>query len=96
LRVNGDDFLPYAHDNRGDVERFRRVLEPPSRDPPSFHFGKFHFAKFHFGEWTDQRILPGGHWRAQIEKALEQSRLGLLLVSPRFLASRLELLSRSC
>jgi hypothetical protein len=35
----------------------------------------------------DQQILPGEHWRAEIERAVERSRFGLLLVSPGFLAS---------
>ena len=35
----------------------------------------------------DQQILPGEHWREEIEQALERSRFGLLLVSPGFFAS---------
>lgn len=35
----------------------------------------------------DRQILPGEHWRGQIERALKGARFGLLLVSPGFLAS---------
>jgi hypothetical protein len=70
-------FLSYAHRDSADVERFRSVLEPLLRSS----------AQFQFGEWMDQQILPGEYWRAEIERALERSRLGLLLVSPGFFAS---------
>lgn len=70
-------FLSYAHDDRADVERFRRVLEPFLRTS----------SKFQFGAWSDHQILPGEHWRTEIEQALESSRFGLLLLSPGFLAS---------
>ena len=59
------------------MERFRSVLAPLLKTS----------SKFQFGEWIDQQILPGEHWRAEIEHALECSRFGLLLVSPGFLAS---------
>jgi hypothetical protein len=70
-------FLSYAHRDAGDVERFRDVLEPHLKAA----------ANFQFGEWTDHRILPGEHWRAEIEQALHKARFGLLLISPQFLAS---------
>ena len=34
----------------------------------------------------DNQILPGEHWRAEIDQALERSRFGLLLLSPQFFA----------
>lgn len=72
-------FLSYARrdSESGDVERFRSVLEALFKSS----------SKFQFGEWMDRQILPGEHWRAEIEQALEGSRFGLLLVSPGFLAS---------
>jgi len=71
-------FLSYARRDAADVERFRSVLEPLLKSS----------AKFQFGEWMDQeKILPGEHWRAEIDRALARSRFGLLLVSPEFLAS---------
>ena len=70
-------FLSYAHRDSADVERLRGVLAPLLKTSPEFAFG----------EWIDRRILPGEHWRAEIERGLESSRFGLLLVSPEFLAS---------
>jgi len=71
-------FLSYAHNDAPDVERFRDVLEPLLKTS----------SEFSFGEWTDHVILPGEHWRKEIDQALERSRFGLLLVSPEFLASK--------
>lgn len=40
-----------------------------------------------FQSWRDTGILPGEHWREEIDKALEESDFGLLLLSPEFFAS---------
>lgn len=37
--------------------------------------------------WQDRKIAGGEDWRAEIEKAMQECDLGLLLVSPSFLAS---------
>jgi hypothetical protein len=70
-------FLSYAHADADDVERYRNVMEPLFRAA----------ARFDFGGWSDHLILPGEHWRAEIDGALERCRFGLLLVSPAFLSS---------
>jgi hypothetical protein len=70
-------FLSYARCESADVERFRKVLEPLLKASSGFQFG----------EWMDRQILPGEHWRVEIEQALQRSRFGLLLVSPGFLAN---------
>lgn len=70
-------FLSYARRDLSDVARLRGVLAPLLKISPEFAFG----------EWIDQQILPGEHWRAEIERGLESSHFGLLLVSPEFLAS---------
>ena len=70
-------FLSYAHKDLADVERLREVLSPLFKAS----------AEFEFGEWIDQLILPGEHWKKEIEDALAANRFGLLLVSPEFLAS---------
>lgn len=70
-------FLSYARRDSADVERFGLVLEPLLKLSSGYEFGK----------WMDRRILPGEHWRTEIDEALESSRFGLLLVSPEFLAS---------
>jgi hypothetical protein len=70
-------FVSYAHNDAADVERFRFVLAPLLKSSPEFAFG----------EWTDHLILPGEHWREEINKALGDSHFGMLMVSPEFLAS---------
>jgi hypothetical protein len=40
-----------------------------------------------FSAWTDTEIRPGKKWADQIEKALRQSKVFLLLISPDFLTS---------
>ncbi len=71
-------FVSYARRDLDDVNRFRAVLEPLLKSS----------AEFAFGAWTDQVILPGEHWRSEIDAALQRSRFGLLLLSPEFLASQ--------
>ncbi len=77
MRLPVPYFVSYARRDSADVERFRSVLEPLLQSS----------ARFQFGEWSDHHILPGEHWRAEMEQALARSRFGLLLVSPAFLAS---------
>src|SRR5579863_8114116 len=77
MRLPAPFFLSYARRDLADVGRFRSVLEPLLKAS----------AKFQFGEWSDHQILPGEHWRAEIDQAFQRSRFGLLLVSPGFLAS---------
>jgi TIR domain len=38
--------------------------------------------------WSDQRLETGQDWRAEIDRALQTARVGILLISARFLASR--------
>jgi len=39
-------------------------------------------------KWCDRDIAPGDNWEHEIEKALNECQVALLLVSPDFLASR--------
>jgi hypothetical protein len=77
MRVRTPFFVSYAHPDSRDVDRFRAVLGPLLKAA----------SEYEFGEWTDRQILPGEHWREEIEEALNGSRFGLLLLSPNFLAS---------
>ena len=77
MRSPAPFFISYAHKDSPDVERFRDVFEPLLESSSGFAFC----------EWMDQLILPGERWLAEIRLALDRSRFGLLLVSPRFLGS---------
>ena len=70
-------FISYAHADASDLKRFREVLEPLLKAS----------ATHAFAQWTDHQILPGEHWRVEIDSALARSCFGLLLLSPSFLAS---------
>jgi len=44
-------------------------------------------SEFEFQLWSDRNIRPGESWKAEIEKAVADCELGLLMVSPAFLRS---------
>lgn len=71
-------FVSYAHGDAADAQRLRGLLRPLFATS----------AKFEFSGWTDHLILPGEHWREEIEKALAKADFGLLLLSPNFFASK--------
>jgi hypothetical protein len=51
---------------------------------------KTHFTiskRYHYEVWQDIQILSGEEWEPEIDNALHGRHLGLLLVSPEFLAS---------
>lgn len=71
------DFLSYAHADSADVTRPTGLLDPLLTAA----------ADFHFERWSDHQIRLGKPWRGEIDQALEQCDFGLMLVSPRFVAS---------
>ena len=77
MRQPAPFFVSYAHKDEPDVKRFRNVFEDYLNSSPHFDFGA----------WSDHLILPGEHWRTEIETALDKAKFGLLLVSPAFLTS---------
>jgi len=44
-------------------------------------------AKYEFQLWDDRAIITGEPWEQEIGRAIDESHLGLLLVSPAFLGS---------
>ncbi len=72
MRQPAPFFVSYAHKDEPDVKRFRNVFEDYLNSSPHFDFGA----------WSDHLILPGEHWRTEIETALDKAKFGLLLVSP--------------
>ncbi|MFN0130726.1 MAG: toll/interleukin-1 receptor domain-containing protein [Verrucomicrobiales bacterium] len=71
-------FVSYAHEDHRKKEEFLKALR--TRMTNSKHY--------EYELWTDAKLLPGEDWRHEIELALNQCQVGILLVSQSFLASR--------
>jgi len=70
-------FVTYASADAVDIKRFLAELEPQLRTSPDFDFD----FRFH------QPIDKGMRWQTEKVRALGESELGLMLASPRALAS---------
>ena len=70
-------FLSYAHADMAAAKKLRKKLEVLLKTS----------NKYSFELWVDDAILVGEVWRATILEALDQTHLGLMLLSPGFLAS---------
>ncbi len=70
-------FVSYAHANCRLAESFLKAFR--EQTAPSLRYA--------YRLWRDSAILPGEEWKAELGAALKSADLGLLLVSPSFLAS---------
>src|SRR5262245_41912601 len=67
-------FISYAHEDRVWLEEFLKILQPVQDQG---------LVKV----WSDREIDAGEDWRGAIRSALEDARIGILLVTPDFLSS---------
>src|SRR5271169_4164156 len=65
--------------NRPSREPYQLALEAAGQ-PPYLRDGSI-------TSWSDQQIAPGSNWFREIQSALTNSKIAILLVSPDFLAS---------
>ncbi|TVT71965.1 MAG: toll/interleukin-1 receptor domain-containing protein, partial [Denitromonas halophila] len=70
-------FVSYAHEDATDVANLLKPLRTLLNVA----------SNYRFEHWMDKAILPGEHWRKEIERALNDCHFGLLFVSPAFLNS---------
>jgi hypothetical protein len=68
-------FISYAHEDRAYRDKLQVHLAPLIRNKV-------------IEDWSDEKIAHGGLWKDEIKAALARTQLGILLVSPYFLASR--------
>lgn len=74
LQRNLPIFVSYAHADHNWLDRLRVHLRPLERN------GRVKL-------WHDRKIRPGDDWRREIEQALHNSSVAILIVSSHFMAS---------
>jgi hypothetical protein len=68
-------FVSYSHADRKKLNTFDAFLAPLERDGI-------------IEAWDDTRLKPGEDWYQEIDQALDRASLGVVFVSPTFLASK--------
>lgn len=77
-RIKIKFFVSYAHADdeyaSAFLDEFKEMTAPSE--------------KYDYQFWQDTEILPGEHWCEEIGEAIDHCDVGLLLISPAFLASK--------
>ncbi len=84
-------FISYSHRDTewcDQIERALKALRFSRLNMTDLKSGRLHDkAHFTYSAWTDKEINPGQHWAQEIDEAILQARIAVLLISTDFLAS---------
>lgn len=72
--MRGKVFISYCHKENAFLNQFLEHLKPYTRSGSITH-------------WSDKQIQPGSQWFDDIKKAIQESSVAVMLVTPGFLAS---------